>query len=86
MVMTKQTALDFSDLRFLEMACPSCSSRMTMDAQSNRPNVPTSCCGCGTVLDPVAIGTPIRHFIEAYKTLTHEDQKMKFRVIVNDLS
>jgi len=82
--MTKQMALDYADLRFLEITCKSCGAKMLVDAQSERSQAPYQCHACGERFDPVSIQSPVRSFIDIYKVLTNPNQKNSFRVIVSD--
>jgi transcription elongation factor Elf1 len=82
MVMTKQTALDFADLRYVEITCANCKARLTIDAKSDqRPN---SCGSCGAGFDEMAVRTPLAQFMDAYRAFTHKGQKFRFRVIVDE--
>jgi hypothetical protein len=81
--MTKQTALDFTDLRYLEITCSNCKARLTVDAGANT-QAPASCGGCGLGFDKISVREPIDHFMLAYRILTHREQKFRFRVIVEE--
>jgi hypothetical protein len=81
--MTKLTALDFTDLRYLEITCSNCKARLTIDAGANT-QAPASCGGCGVSFEEISVREPIKHFMQAYRTLTHEAQKFRFRVIVEE--
>lgn len=83
-LMTKQTALDYSDLRFLEITCGICSARIVVDAKDSRAHPPYQCPACSERFDTVAIQSPVQSFIDIYKLLTNEKQKTTFRVIVNE--
>jgi transcription elongation factor Elf1 len=81
----KQIALDFSDLRFVEMTCANCQAKTTIDALSQKSRAPETCGGCGLQFDVMGVRNPLNSFIEVYRILTHKDQRAKFRVVVEDI-
>lgn len=82
--MKKQIALDFADLRYVEVTCANCAAKTTIDALNQKSRAPETCGGCGVTFDVMAIRNPITSFIDVYRTLTHADQRAKFRVVVED--
>lgn len=83
--MTRQTALDLTDLRYLELTC-ACGTKVTLDAKRTESHAPGMCPGCNRSFDQIAVSEPVRGFLEFYRMLTHPDQKVGFRVIVEEPS
>jgi uncharacterized Zn finger protein len=82
--MKRQIALDFADLRYIEIKCSNCQAKTTLDAKSVKSRGPDRCCGCGVMFEGIAVSEPVRSFIEVYRTMTHKDQRVTFRVVVDD--
>jgi len=80
LAMIKQLVLDFSDLRYLEIACPACKATLTLDAKSENSSVPASCFGCGKPYDEISVRHPVRTFVQIYSTLCDPKQAMEFKV------
>jgi hypothetical protein len=61
--MTKQTALDFADLRYVEITCANCKAKLTVDGMSTKTRTPSSCCACGAPFDDISVRNPVEQFI-----------------------
>jgi transcription elongation factor Elf1 len=80
--MTKQTALDFADLRYLEITCADCGTRAAIDITQRNSRAPAVCLGCGSKFD--AIQNPVNAFFAVYRGLAHSELKHRFRIITED--
>ena len=84
LLMTKQLAIDFADLRYLEVTCVKCSTRQTVDCHIQNAHPPVAC-PCGVQFDNGAVQELIG-FVGAYRTLSRANQKIRVRIIVDDAS
>lgn len=82
--MTKRAAIDFEDLRFLEISCANCKTRTTIDVKDPQVRPPTACSGCSLSFDKMNVQGPVSSFIDVYRMLSHEKQAVKFRVVVDE--
>ncbi len=81
--MVKQIALDFADLKFLEIGCK-CGARIVLDTRVKNMKAPERCHNCGSTFDTVGARSPIDGFLTACQMLANKDQKFVYRVIADD--
>ena len=79
----QQLSLDFADLRYVEITCPTCAAKMTLDLRNRKSRAPDSCCGCGLEFDATSVQSPLAEFINVYRALTHKELKVRFGVLVD---
>lgn len=78
--MTKQIALDFSDGIFIEVTCPKCATRATVDARSTT-HPPSSCGACGVGFNIQGAVDPVRYLMQIFKQLASDTAPVKIRLI-----
>jgi hypothetical protein len=78
--MTKQIALDFSDGIFIELTCPKCATKTTVDARSESCRPSSGCNACGTRFDNSATGL-VQDLIHIFKVFGGDTPPIKLRLI-----
>lgn len=77
-VMTKQTVIDFSDLRFISISCPTCKTKLVLDALATGRDVPDACSACLSSYG--SIKHQIGAFIRVYHAVKESEVSVRFQI------